>query len=305
MTTTGLEQPPYDTSMMGVVKGALDRYGIERSPAEAFVLSGHAFVINIHEELCPSAPYCWDCRRSFELLGNLGLAVEPLGMLMPNAAPHEKAQLEAAVRAALDDGTVCSLLNLDNQIVLGYDDDGFAMAQPWDDAVASTPARLSFGTWREYRTGPPLTFYKFAKQEPPSSPTRPVFEALDYAVDVWRHQDKYAEERYGLGPQAYANWLAAIDLGHGDEHGNWWNGVVWAECRERAGDYFQALAAAEFPGPIDQEQARQLAIGYRNVSRLLYRAADKTATAKDKHRFVAEARDLESGCVEQIERLRR
>ena len=304
MATGNLEQPPYDTSMMGVVKGALDHYGIECSSAEAFVLSGHAFVINIHEELCPSGPYCWDSARFFELLRNLGLAVERLGMLPPDAAPAAKAQLETRLRAALDAGFVCSLLNLDNQLVLGYDDDGFAMAQPWSDAVESTPARLSAGTWSEYGAGPPLAFFKFAKDDIPSSPSRPVFEALDYAIDVWRNHEKYAEEHYGLGPQAYANWLAAIDAGHGDEHGNWWNGVVWAECRERAGDYFQSLAAADFPGPVDQEQARQLAIGYRKVSRLLYRAADKTASPSAKRGYVAEAGELEDGCVARIETLR-
>ena len=31
----GLKQPPYHTTMMGVVKGALDYYGISRTPGEA------------------------------------------------------------------------------------------------------------------------------------------------------------------------------------------------------------------------------------------------------------------------------
>ena len=299
-----LRQPPFDTSMMGVVKGALDHYGLDCSPAEAFALGGHAFVINIHEELCPSGPYCWDGRRFFQLLGNLGLAAETLGMVMPNAAIDERTAMEDTVRRALDEGHVCSLLHLDNQLVLGYDDDGFDMAQPWDETIPTTPPRLSFGTWSEYRDGPPMTFFKFAKRERPSSPSTPVFEALDFAVEIWRNPQRYAEDRYGMGPLAYANWLAAIDAGHGDEHGNWWNGVVWAECREHAGDYFQALAAADFPGPVDQEQARQLAISYRAISRLLYRVADKTAAANDKRRFVAEARDKEEGCVERMAALR-
>ena len=45
----GLKQPPYNTTMMGVVKGALDYYGIARTPGDAFVLSGHAFLMNVHE----------------------------------------------------------------------------------------------------------------------------------------------------------------------------------------------------------------------------------------------------------------
>ena len=298
--TGNLQQPPYDTSMMGVVKGALDHYGIKRTPGEAFALSGHAFVINVHEELCPSGPYCWDFRPFFALLRNLGLAGEELGSLVPGASSAaEKAQVERRIRDALGEGAVCSLLNLENQLVLGADDNGLTMAQPWGDQVESTPARLSFGSWREYGFGPPVTFFKFTPCEL-ASPAKAVYAALDFARRVWR--DLPAQAHYGLGGQAYANWLAAIDAGHGAEHGNWWNGVVWAECRQRAGDYFQDLAAADYPGALDQERARQLAVKYRNIAKLLYRASDKTATQAQKRRFVEEAGDIEADCVDTLPR---
>ena len=92
--------------------------------------------------------------------------------------------------------------------------------------------------------------------------------------------------------------------GHGDGHGNWWNGVVWAECRERVGDCFQELAAAEFPGSIDRDRARRLALGYRNLAKRLYRVSDRTAAIADKRRLVAEARDLEADCIERLAELR-
>ena len=303
MQVAGLEQPPYDTSLMGVVKGGLDHYGLGHTAAEAFVVSGHAFVINIHEELCPSGPYVWNYETFMRLVRNLGLDMEPLGTLLAaTSTADEKADLEGKVKSAMDEGAVCSLLNLDNQLLLGYDDEGLIAAQPWSAVVDSTPGRLTFGTWQEYAAGPPVTFFKFT-EAPPSSKT-PVHEALDFAVEVWENSDRYVEEHYGLGAAAYANWLGAIDAGHGDEHGNWWNAVVWAECRERAGDYFQSVAAAEFPGAIDRQRARLLAIDYRALSRLLYRASDKTAPVEQKHLLVTKARDLESRCVERIAELR-
>ena len=305
MRTADLQQPPYDTSQMGVAKGALDHYGIACTPGKAFVASGHAFVLNVHEELCPSGPYVWHYLRSFELLRNLGLDVELLGMALPNAAASEKAVLEAKVREALDAGAVCSVLNLDHQLILGYDDAGFVLAQPWGDASATTPARLSYGSWHECNVGPQLVFYQFTQCEPAvGAEARAISAALDFGLELWRHPGHYADERYGLGAKAYANWIAGLDAGGGDVHGNWWNGVVWGECRERAGDYFQDLAAADFPGPIDQEPARHLAIGYRSVARLLYRAADKTATVADKRGFVAEAQEIETSCMERIAALR-
>ena len=301
--TATLQQPAYDVSLMGVVKGALDSFGIRRTSAEAFTLSGHAFVINVHGELCPSGPYCWNYAGFFELLANLGLAAEELGTALPSDAAEQKAQLEARVCAAFDDGAVCSLLHLDNQLLLGHDGSGFSMAQPWGAEVPTTPARLSFGSWQEYVDGPPLTFFRFTPCGGAGSSSKAVFAALAFAVDVWRRPRRFAMEGYGMGPDGYANWLAGIDAGFAGEHGNWWNGVVWAECREHAGDYFQALAAAEFPGPIDQEEARQLAIGYRSAAKLLYRASDKGAAAGDKRGFVEQAWRLEEDCVARIEKL--
>ena len=301
-----LTQPPCDTSLLGVALGAMAHYGLDATPHEAFALSGHAFVINIHEELCPSGPYCWNFRPALALLGNLGLRVEEIGTLSPAASSAaQRAALEAAVRGALAEGAVCSLLCLDHQLILAQDGDGFATAQPWGSGVASTPARLAFGTWREYRAGPPVAFYKLTA----NGASRPaeaaaLQAALDFALDVWRRPAEYAEGRYGMGDAAYANWLGAIDAGRADEHGNWWNAVVWGECRERAGDYFQRIAAAELPGPVDREAARVLARQYRALAKLLYRASDKTAPAEDKRRIVGEARALDGDCVARLAALR-
>ena len=304
MRIPDLQQPPFDTSMLGVVKGALDHYGQQQTTPAAFALSGHAFVINIHEELCPSSPYCWRYDGFFKLLRNLGLDMKPLATLPPDADVGAKARVEAMLREALDAGTVCSLLHLDNQLLLGYDAAGFTLAQPWGGAVDSTPARLAFGSWQECQAGPPLTFFRLSPCEPPVGD--PVGAALDLALDVWRAPERLAEPRYGVGSAAYENWLAAIDAGHGGDHGAWWNAVVWAECRERAGDYFQDLAAAEFPatGALDQEQARWFARQYRAIAKLLYRASDKTAAIADKRRFVAEARDHEAAGIERLAELR-
>ena len=304
MNNTGLVQPPYDTSLVGVVKGALDYYGIDTAPAETFALSGHAFAINIHEELCPSGPYCWDQNRFRDLLPNLGIRMVELGMVMPTAGTAEKERLAERVRAELDDGNVCSVLNMDHQLVVGYDDNGFELALPWGEGVVdSTPARLTFATWQEFAHGPPVEFFRF-DPTPRRAESAATASVLDFAVDVWRRPEQFAESPYGTGNQAYENWLAGIDAGHGESHGNWWNAVVWGECRERAGDYFQDLAAAEFPGAIDQREARELAVDYRALSRLLFRASDKNASPADKRRFVEQARDLDAGCVERIAELR-
>ena len=193
------------------------------------------------------------------------------GSLTPTPDPARRAALEARLRGAL------------------------ACAAP-------SPARLSFGTWREFRDGPPVTFFTLATCSP--RPESAVSDALDFALDLWRHPERYTEAPYAVGAGAYDTWLDAIDAGHGDGVGNWWNALVWAECRARAADYLQDLSEDDAPEPFADGTAGWLASRYRSVSDLLNRAADKTASAGDKRRLVAEARAVEASCIDRLGEIR-
>lgn len=303
-----LEQPPCDTSLLGVARGAMAALGARAANGqsaslhETFALSGHAFVINIHEALCPSGPYCWNFRRAWRLLANVGLAVTELGTAAPaNTGLAERRRLEAAVREAMAGGSVCAVLGLDHQLIRGQDDAGFALAQPWGDAVRSTPPRLTFGTWAEFLAGPPITFYKVAARAPAAGGRAALEAALGFALETWRQPRAHTERGYGMGDAAYRNWLEALDAGRADPHGVWWNAVVWGECRERAADYFQHIAADPMSGPVDANAARRLAKDYRTLARLLYRASDKTASNAAKRGFVAEARQVDGECAARLE----
>ena len=82
--------------------------------------------------------------------------------------------------------------------------------------------------------------------------------------------------------------------------GNWWNALVWAECRARAADYLQGRSDDDAPEPLGNGAARRLAARYRSVSELLNRAADKSASTDDKRRLIAEARAVEVSCIDRI-----
>ena len=167
------------------------------------------------------------------------------GTLTATADPARRAAFEERLRRAIDAGVVCSLLNMEHQLLLGYDGDGFTLAQPWGPDCSMTPARLSFGIWREFRDGPPVTFFTLTTCSP--RPESAVSDAMDFALDLWRHPARYTEAPYAAGARAYDTWLDAIDGGHGDGVGNWWNALVWAECRARAADYLQDLSDDDAP----------------------------------------------------------
>jgi len=71
-----LRYSPKWVTHLGCVKGCLEYLGIDVSDAWLYGATGHAFVINIHEELCPSGPTAWNYMALFELGKNIGYVVD-------------------------------------------------------------------------------------------------------------------------------------------------------------------------------------------------------------------------------------
>ncbi|MCX6841752.1 MAG: hypothetical protein NTX53_05675 [candidate division WOR-3 bacterium] len=297
MNLEGLKQPPFNTSLMGVVKGAMDYIGIKTSDARAFGGSGHAFLINVHKQLCPSGPYCWDYERFYPLVRNLGLEMTDLGFFQKESAPAERAALEQRVKAELDAGRPCAVQNMDNQLIHGYDEAGFLLCQPWDSCCATTPERLSYGSWPELGDEQHVTFFSFRKQQPDEA--RVIPDSLRYAVGLFRNPKQYSRKDYGIGPDAYDNWARAARE-HGASHGNWWNGMVWSECRKMAAAWFAEIAGqrSDIAGP-----AGELSAAYAEIGGLLERIASKELDATEKVRIVGELKLREEDAVGRIERL--
>ncbi|MFO7674890.1 MAG: hypothetical protein R6X12_01025 [bacterium] len=293
MRLENLTQPPFRTTLMGVVVGALRYHGVGTSDASAYGGSGHAFLINIHEQLCPSGPYVWDRDWFVSLVGNLGLVTRDLGFHDSSSTPGARAAVEALVRTHLDNGRPCSLLNMENQLIVGYDGEGFLLARPWDCAPDVTPGRLTYGTWAEFGGECHVGFFAFDRREP-ADDAAIARDALRAAVALYRGAG--AIEGYRTGAGAYENWLAAVEE-HGGSHGNWWNATVWSECRAMAAAWFEELAERL---PASAGPARELARAYEDLAGVLARAGDKTLAPGEKLPLVAEAKELEAAAVRGI-----
>jgi len=295
MQLGNLRQPPFNCTMMGALRGALDYYGSPVSDAILYGASGHAFVLNIHRELCPSGPYCWNPEPVDALLENVGLRREPLGFFHPGSTAEERATVESRLRESLGAGAPCMLLNMENQLITGWDDTGFLTAQPWP-GMDFPPKHLTFGSWAELGAQFHVDFHVLHRCEP-ADLRKAVADSLRYAVDLWRNPKAHTGEHYGMGPDGYANWSAAVEAGHGASHGNWWNGTVWAECRARAADYFRE-AAPLLPSGAD---AAVLTGEYAAIAARLDQCAGKELKAGAKVALLAEAAGREDACIARIE----
>ena len=300
MKLESLSQGRLNTTMMGVVKAVLDFYHIESTEAWAFGGSGHAFLVNVHDEICPSGPYCWKYDGFQRLLRNLGLEMTDLGFFDKSSKPEERARVEQKLKQSLDSGNPCSLTNMENQVISGYDDKAFFTAQPWGDCCNGfPPATLTFGKWPEFKDEIHVNFFTFRKLAPADDRTT-VRDSLRYALDLFRHPEKHSFERYAIGLNAYDNWTRGVATGHGSSHGNWWNATVWSECRAMASSYF-AEVGRKF-GTV-AGQAQELNTAYREIADLLSKVSDKTMDPAGKAALLTETKDKEARAITQVESL--
>lgn len=297
MTTAPLKQPPLNTTMMGVYRAALDFYQLPASTPALFGLSGHAFVINIHKTLCPSGPYCWGREYVENLTAHLGLEVHNLGFFNQNSTPAERAAVEAKLRAALDAGEVCSLINMENQLITGYDDAGFHTAQPWPQ-MDFPPKHLNFGSWSELGNEIHVNFFNI-KRRPPADLKSSVLASLRYLVDFNRNPAKHSKEPYACGLSAYPVWINAIREGHGNSHGHWWNAFVYQECRAHAAEFFREVTPL-LPNPA---LGPALVDHYTAASSSLKAAANKQLPPTEQIALLTTAETHDRACVELAEKL--
>jgi len=87
-TLDGLRWKPKWVSYLGCLQGCLEYLGAEVSDSRLFGLSGQAFVINIHEQLCPSGPTAWNTFRIRELSQNVGCVIEQVAVPQVAAGFH-------------------------------------------------------------------------------------------------------------------------------------------------------------------------------------------------------------------------
>jgi hypothetical protein len=277
---------------MGVVKGAADYVGLEHSPAWVYGASGHAFLINVHDRICPSGPYCWKYDGFYPLVRNLGLEMTELGFFHSGSGQAERRAVELKLIAALDQGLPASVLNLENQLVCGYDEKGLLLAQPWGQSCGPTPAGLTFGTWPEFGDEVHVSFFTFRRVEPAPA-TAAIRDSLRYALDLFRNPDRYQLDRHAVGLAAYDNWTRAA-AEHGADHGNWWNAVVWSECRKMAAAYFTEIAGKY---PALAAAARELSAAYQELAELLGQIADKQLPTRAKTGRIRDARVREKAAL--------
>ncbi|KYK29631.1 MAG: hypothetical protein AYK23_01485 [Candidatus Proteinoplasmatales archaeon SG8-5] len=231
------------TTHIGCIKGAVDYLNLDISLPWIFGGTGHAFVMNIHEELCPSGPTAWRFQMLFELAPNLGYKTDGMA-----AFRNEKGSVDwvDAPEAAWDFTKKCIDANVpvygwemkvpEFYCVHGYDDVGYyyngCLA---NDGEGPKP-------WQELGQTE-IGYIEMCGVHPvePAPPAKAVKEAFEKVLWFAENPEGYVFPKYASGLKAYDYWMKflddSVDYQEGHAHGIGYNAEVWSECRKFAVDF--------------------------------------------------------------------
>ncbi|MHA1112201.1 MAG: hypothetical protein ACTSRE_13930 [Promethearchaeota archaeon] len=307
MRLENLQFTSMNTNFMGSLHGIAKYYGYQYSQQWLLGGTGHAFLMNIHKELCPSAPYVFEYKPIWELAKNLGLEFEEMGFVHGELPPDKLTTLEDKFREYLDQGIPIIIQNMDNQIIVGYDDTGFLLDPTYKDSEEYFPPKLTFGSWKEF--GKELHSWSMAvKKIEPAHPKIVIKDSLELAITLLKNEYPQHEPHegvyyYATGFKGYDYWLEYLEKNDGNNHGHYWNGSVWMECRKHAALYFRDLAYYEDALVKDSDEIGLLKVlekKYIDIAQLLNKARVKELAQKKKYKFIKKAREIEESSLEDI-----
>jgi hypothetical protein len=240
----GLAWSPAWVTHLGCVAGCLDYLGIGLSRPWLWGGTGHAFVINIHPELCPSGPTAWNTDMLHDLAPNLGYTEWAVfahkGMGEDAFAQGQRDAWDRA-RAWIDGDKPCygwELAVPEFYVIQGYDEIGYYYSG----------ARCDAGTgpkhWQELGdTGIGSVEVFGVGRGQAASPEKTVRDALQSAL---HHASRPAEWIFGdyeSGLRAFDIWADALEQGKANRFGLGYNTAVWSECRSLAVGFLREAKA--------------------------------------------------------------
>ncbi len=282
-----LRWTPRWVSHLGCVKGCLDYLGMDVSDAWLFGATGHAFILNIHDVVCPSGPTAWNNGMLRVLGKNVGYESHGLSAERGDADFGEKRKLIwENTKLAIDNGLPTYGWELDvpeYYVVCGYDDVGYYYSGPPCEGVAGPKPWEELG---ETDIGM-IEMYSLTKVEPADERTT-VKGALAFALAFAESPSEWVFPKYKAGLAGFDKWIKALEGGTADTHGAAYNAQVWHECREFAAAFLKEAKErlAEPAGPFDEAIAQYEAVAenLKKVAELFPFFEREEGHVKDKER---------------------
>jgi len=306
---------------LGCLEAACDYLGINVTPGWLYGSTGHAFVMCLGEDLCPSGPHCWNQEPLHRLSKNLPFRIQ--GVAGPKATPELIEKAWNYVHESVDQGYPCYGWHWEWVLIKGYDNEGYIYSgnpEPPKDWHKFGADAIGF-----------LELYSVRPGEP-ASDAKTIRDALEFAVAWADSPQKWAMEGYSGGLNAYDTWIKGLSSGKAGYKELTYHAAIWSECRNFAVQFLQEANTrtngkydklfqsaidsyktvancltevrdlAPFPGPVwslndkDEEEIKSRSIGYdlrKSIIDKLKKAREAEASGIETFREIIIALDTE------------
>uniref|UniRef100_A0A7C4GBD6 DUF4872 domain-containing protein n=1 Tax=candidate division WOR-3 bacterium TaxID=2052148 RepID=A0A7C4GBD6_UNCW3 len=266
-------------SLVGAAGSVLRSRGVNCDLTDVAGMSGYAFVVNIHPELCPSGPTGFDWNLLVEGLSALGLEVELAQATHDGDSDDAElvAELFERVRSEIDAGRACVVWGATDcpefAVVYGYEDESYRVRSCRGLQAGMKPDRL-LGPDEEPE--PPVRFDElkapgcvaaFLFGEPVRvDPEKADRNALARAAQLLGDRHAGLLPGFAHGAKAFSAWAEALEAGRAQKFGNAYNAAVWQEMQMFASGFCRRLAKRRerAAGPLDTA-ARLLAQSFAHL----------------------------------------
>ncbi len=229
---------PLWNSQVACLKAAADHLGVEVSVPWLFGVTGYAFLLNVHDELCPSGWHVAELPLK-DALAEAGIDLRHLTGAAH--APGAKGTLQKRAwdetRKALDAGLPCYGYDFeigDYYAVYGYDDVGYYYSGPNCEAGKGPLP------WQDYGVSNMvgMIYVNAVEKGAPADDRSAVREACLRALNQAR-EVQGSSERYACGPAGYEQWIEALEGGHADGWGPPYNTACYLEARSNGAAFLE------------------------------------------------------------------
>ncbi len=222
---------------MACLKSCLNYLDINVTDGWLYGASGHAFALNIHQDICPSGPTAWNKEKIYELAQNVGCNIQTLSTFKNEKTFAEKQKaIWELVKKAIDQKLPCYGWEMDipeYYIIYGYDETGYLYSgceqeygnKPWNELGNS-----EIGVLQIHIISPAEA----------ADDKQTIRQGLEFAVEHSKEPARYVLERfYKCGLEGYDQWIKALGKRPVSKGGMAFNAQVWAECRQNASAFLK------------------------------------------------------------------